>query len=87
MATRTVSFHTLICDGCTAQFGLHNPFASLIEARAAAYHDGWRFPERTRASRGESKTVDDVCPACATDWHPRLAPNPHAARKGGNSGG
>lgn len=76
MATRTVSFHTLVCDGCRKQFGLEAPFGSVIEARAAAYGQGWRFPERVRASTGESRTVNDVCPDCQP-WTSRPAPNPH----------
>lgn len=77
MATRTISFHTLVCDGCSKQIGkgLEEPYGSVIEARAAAYAAGWRFPERYRARGGESKTVSDVCPDCLPTWQAQPAPN------------
>lgn len=75
MATRTVSFHTLVCDGCGAQFGMDTLYASTIEARAAAYAAGRRFPERYRARGGESKTVNDVCPTCEPGWQRQPAPS------------
>lgn len=81
MATRTVSFHTLVCDGCDKQFGLDTQFASAIEVRAAAYGAGWRFPERYRKTGGESKTVNDVCPVCWPDWQRQPAQNNWGARR------
>lgn len=75
MATRTISYHTLVCDGCQVVFGMGMHYASQIEARAAAYSLGWRFPERYRASGGESKTVNDVCPKCIDGWEPQAAQN------------
>jgi hypothetical protein len=86
MATRTISFHTLVCDGCQAQFGADVQYASVIEARAAAYGAGWRFPERVKATRGESKTVNDVCPTCAPGWQAQPARNNWANRKGRTDG-
>ena len=80
MATRVINFHTLICDGCEKTFGTTTQY-SIIEARAAAYGAGWRFPERVRATVGESKTVNDVCPSCAPDWKPQAARNNHIRRR------
>lgn len=81
MATRTISLHTLVCDGCSSQFGTEIRYASAIEARAAAYADGWRFPERVRKTRGESKSVSDVCPNCVDGWQPQPAPDPWKNRR------
>lgn len=81
MSTRTVSFHTLVCDGCQVQFGMDAYHPSQIEVRAAAYNAGWRFPERYRARGGESKTVNDVCGECHPTWVPKAAPNNWANRK------
>lgn len=63
-----LSIHTLVCDGCGQQFGMDVCYGSAIEARAAAYGDGWRFPEKIRKTRGESKSVSDVCPKCTHGW-------------------
>jgi hypothetical protein len=82
MATRTISYHTLVCDGCEAPFGRDIYYASVIEARAAAYGDGWRFPERYKANGGESKSVNDVCPKCEPTWERQPAQNNWAARRG-----
>ncbi len=73
MATRTVSFHTLVCDGCGTQFGLDKHHPSVIEVRAVAFTAGWRFPPRRRASGGESVTVNDVCPECLPGWREQPA--------------
>lgn len=81
MSTRAISYHTLVCDGCQTTFGNDVYYASVIEARAAAYAAGWRFPERIRASGGESKTVNDVCPKCEPGWERQPAPNNWAARR------
>jgi hypothetical protein len=88
MATRTVSFHTLVCDGCSQQYGMDIQYASVIEARAAAYSEGWRFPEKVRMGGGESKSVSDVCPKCTDGWQRQAAPDPWKnRRKGGGSDG
>ena len=88
MATRTISYHTLVCDGCGLQFGTDIHYASVIEARAAAYGDGWRFPEKVRQTRAASKSVSDVCPVCIEGWERQPAPDPWKnRRKGGGSDG
>jgi hypothetical protein len=86
MATRMVSFYTLVCDGCQKQFGIDIKYGSNIEARAAAYTQGWRFPERVRARGGESKTVSDVCPDCEPAFERQPAPNNWANRRKGRAG-
>ncbi len=83
MATRTISYHTLVCDGCKTCFGADTYYASVIEARAAAFADGWRFPERYKTSGGQSKTVNDVCPQCLPTWERQPAPNVWAGRQRG----
>jgi hypothetical protein len=82
MATRTISYHTLVCDGCEKPFGRDTHYASVIEARAAAYGEGWRFPERYKVSGGESKSVNDVCPACEPTWERKPAQNNWTGRRG-----
>lgn len=82
MATRTISYHTLVCDGCDVPFGRDVHYASVIEARAAAYGEGWRFPQRRRANGAESTTVNDVCPTCVPGWRERPAQNNWASHRG-----
>lgn len=85
MATRTLSYRILVCDGCEKEFGRAMNFASLIEARAAAYGEGWRFPPRVRTTGAEAKQVSDVCPGCVPGWRERPAQNNWAVRRGGES--
>lgn len=60
------------CDGCKAIFGLPDGFDSGMEARAAAYAVGWRFPNQvTKAGKALSGT-SDVCPVCIGGWEPAL---------------
>lgn len=68
MASRTISYHQLVCDGCQTVFGEGVYFASGIECRAAAYGQGWRFPERYKKTSGEARTVNDICPRCEPTW-------------------
>jgi hypothetical protein len=83
MATRTISFHTLVCDGpeCGVKFGMNTQYVSIIEVRAAAYGKGWRFPDRITARGESSKTVNDVCPKCWPEWERQPAQNNWASRK------
>lgn len=81
MSTRVLCLHTLVCDGCGAVFGREPGFGSTIEARAAAYSAGWRFPEKVRVSSGPSRTVNDVCQECVPTFQPSLATNPHEGRR------
>lgn len=82
MATRAISFHTLLCDGaeCEVTFGRDTYYASLVEVRAAAFGAGWRFPARRRANGKQAEQVNDVCPAHVDDWEERPAQNNWANR-------
>jgi hypothetical protein len=62
----------LECEGCKAILGTPLGFPNTTEARAAAYNDGWRFPNRVN-EQGETvaKTTNDVCPECIPGWEPR----------------
>jgi hypothetical protein len=63
-----VSRYILGCDGC----GAERPEESTsMEARAAAYADGWRFPSKVTAHGTQSSNTSDVCPKCLPDWEPR----------------
>lgn len=70
MSGRTVTRYEMKCDGCNVVFGENGEFRTAIEARAAAYAAGWRFPPKERiGGRGPSqKQISDVCPKCAPDW-------------------
>jgi hypothetical protein len=81
MAHRTISYHQLVCDGCKTVFGEGVYYSSTIESRAAAYNEGWRFPERCKVAGGLSKTVNDVCPKCAEGWVRQPALNVHAVAR------
>ncbi len=82
MATRTISFHTLVCDAaeCDATIGRDEHYGSTIEVRAVAYGQGWRFPARRKQNGEESVTVNDVCPKHVDGWQERSAPNNWANR-------
>lgn len=85
MTTRARSFYTVTCDGSheePVQF-LDPTFSSAIEARAAAYAVGWRFPPKRLGDHSDSPTqVSDVCPDCTGDFDPQYVVNPHGNRRG-----
>lgn len=69
MGSRTITRLILICDGCRIELlGEHR---TAIEARAAAYVAGWRFPARLRASGADGTRASDVCPTCLPSWQPQ----------------
>lgn len=70
----------LVCAGCKEEHGLPDGHRSAVEARAAAYTDGWRFVPRVRVTGRVSMETDDVCPACVDGWTPRRASNSHRGR-------
>jgi hypothetical protein len=45
-------------------------FSSLTEARAAAYGQGWRFPNRITTQDKPAAATSDACPACIDGWTP-----------------
>lgn len=85
MSTQARTFYTVTCDGKHAspvRF-LDPTFSSSIEARAAAYGTGWRFPPKLLGDGTQSPTqVSDVCPDCVGDFEPQYVVNPHQGRRG-----
>lgn len=63
----------LICDGCYKELGSNGEYRSAMEARAAAYGRGWRFPPTVRANGTEGGRVSDACPDCIGNWTPKPA--------------
>lgn len=58
-------------DGCGATFGGPVGMLNPMEARAAAWAAGWRFPNRLGRSGEPIAVTSDACPVCAPDWKPR----------------
>lgn len=85
MSAKARTFYTVTCDGNHAspvQF-LDPTFSSSIEARAAAYAEGWRFPSKLTSDGSPSPSqVSDVCPDCGPDFAPQYVVNPHQGRRG-----
>jgi hypothetical protein len=85
MSTKARTFYTVTCDGnhATPVVFLDATFSSAIEARAAAYAEGWRFPPKLLGDDSPSPTqVSDVCPDCGPDFVAQHVVNPHQGRKG-----
>lgn len=73
MSSITLIRYLIDCDGCQAIFGDHEGFDSLTEARAAAYGQGWRFPNQLKANGQAATHTSDVCGECAPDWKPHAS--------------
>jgi hypothetical protein len=71
MTSVTLVRYLIECDGCLAIFGDHDGFESSTEARAAAYGQGWRFPNRLKANGEAGSQASDVCPECLPGWKPQ----------------
>lgn len=69
VGSRTITSVILICDGCRVE--LPGEHRTGIEARAAAYSEGWRFPARLRAKGADGTRASDVCPTCLPSWQPQ----------------
>lgn len=67
----------LICDGCQTEIGNGGEYRSAMDARAAAYAAGWRFPPKVKANGTASAVTSDVCPDCEPGWQPPTRPNTH----------
>jgi hypothetical protein len=67
MSGRTITRYILICDGCGKEL---EEAASSVEARAAAWSQGWRMPPRVKLNGHLASRSDDVCPHCLPDWKP-----------------
>jgi hypothetical protein len=72
MSVVTYAKCTIRCDGCGAK--LSGEHRNGLEARAAGWQLGWRFPNRVRVSGEPATLTNDVCPDCIDDWKPRPAP-------------
>ncbi|WP_042170146.1 hypothetical protein [Streptomyces sp. NBRC 110035] len=69
MATMHVNSLILICDGCEKPLKDGETFQSAMEARGAAYGEGWRFPPKLSKRTGTpTKNCSDVCPDCQPGW-------------------
>lgn len=77
----------LQCDGCGSQLLNGQPFPSTTEARAAAYGQGWRFPNQISQRTGQPvQTASDACPNCLTNWAPQTnEPRPRYQRHDGTT--
>ncbi|WP_242890141.1 hypothetical protein [Actinomadura litoris] len=71
MGVVTVTRIVLACDGCGTTFGGPVGLLNPMEARAAAYAEGWRFPNRLGRHGELVSATSDVCPGCIDDWEPR----------------
>jgi hypothetical protein len=88
VSTKAHTFYTVTCDGNhdkQVQF-LDPTFSSAIEARAAAYAQGWRVPPKLLGDHSQSPMqVSDVCPECAGRLYPQYVVNPHSGRRASRS--
>lgn len=78
MSTKQRTYYTVTCDGTRHEdqpLTFADPtYQSAIEARAAAYGAGWRFPAKILADGTQSPTqVSDVCPDCIDGFEPEKA--------------
>jgi hypothetical protein len=72
MSTEAMTRYVLVCDGCGAKHSqADGGHRSAIEARAAAYSDGWRFPPHVRKGGKPGSTTSDACPECLPNWTPQ----------------
>lgn len=86
MAALQINSVILRCDGCETTLNDGASFASTTEARAAAYHAGWRFPSMLTTSGKPSQRGSDVCPQCLPGWQPvPLAARPAYRRQDGST--
>ena len=73
MATMHVNAVLLKCDGCDAQLLGGQTFPNPVEARGAAYGEGWRFPPQlSRRTLRPTKATSDVCSTCLPGWKPQV---------------
>lgn len=71
MSTLAMTRYLLECDGCQTTMGTESGgLRSALEARAAAYSEGWRFPPQLRADGTLGVNASDVCPKCIDGWTP-----------------
>jgi hypothetical protein len=72
---KTITRYVLKCDGeCGTERGANGEYENAMEARAAAYADGWRFPSKTTMNGKTSAQSCDVCPECLPTFDPTSVP-------------
>lgn len=82
MSAQQVSSMILVCDGCQAELHDGEMFRTAMEARAAAYNEGWRFPARTTSTgKPSGGRTSDVCPTCLPGWQPEPVTARHGYRR------
>lgn len=79
MASLHIAMYLIECDGCSKVFGAPQGYPSSTEARAAAYGDGWRFPNQVTKAGKTANTTSDVCPGCVPSWSPQRRESRHRA--------
>lgn len=73
MAAMAIHSMILRCDGCGEALLDGTPFPSAMDARGAAYCEGWRFPQQLSKRTGAPVTsCSDVCPKCLPGWTPQV---------------
>lgn len=73
MSAEIMQAVVLCCDGCERSLGDDGRFRTSMEARAAAFSEGWRFPPKMKkngqlSSGTGSRNTSDVCPDCLPSW-------------------
>jgi hypothetical protein len=72
MGTVQIIRYVVQCDGCNAVFGTPVGELSPMDVRAAAYAQGWRFPNTVnRRTEAKQSGTSDVCPDCLPTWKPQ----------------
>lgn len=70
MAALHINSVVLQCDGCATKLNDGEVFRSPLEARAAAYAAGWRYPAMLSKTGKPLQRASDACPTCLPGWIP-----------------
>jgi hypothetical protein len=82
VSAQQVNSVILDCDGCRTELNDGFLFRTAMEARAAAYSEGWRFPARlTSTGKPSGLRSSDVCPTCLPDWKAQQVSARHGYRR------
>lgn len=70
MGGRVETRFILVCDVCGIELGTEGEYSTAVEARAAAFGLGWKFPAKKRRNGtpmtgNTPSTSMDVCGGCA----------------------
>jgi hypothetical protein len=75
MSGKTITRYMLKCDGpCGQERGGGGEYENAMEARAAAYAEGWRFPSKVLMNGKTATSSSDVCPDCLPSFDPTSVP-------------